>query len=61
MIFTHVVAALLVAPISAQAFYIPEALYARGFEESLDVSARELSKHGLDHLNIIRDLTFNRS
>ena len=56
MIFTRVVAALLVAAVSAQALYIPDALYAREFEESHDVTARELSVRGLDYLNVVRDL-----
>jgi hypothetical protein len=53
MIFTRFVPALLVAAVSAQALYIPEVLYAREFEESGDVAARELSKRGLDHLNVV--------
>ena len=59
MIFTRIVPALLVAAVSAQALYIPDALYAREFEESRDVAARELSKRGLDHLNVVRDLASN--
>ena len=54
MIFTRVVPALLVATVSAQALYIPDALYAREFEE-----ASEISKRGLDHLNVVRELASN--
>jgi len=61
MIFTRVVPALLIAAVSAQALYIPEALYAREFEQSGDVAARELSRRDLqvDHLNVVRDLASN--
>ena len=55
MIFTRVISALLISAASAQALYIPEALYVREFEESRDVAARELS----DHLNVVRDLASN--
>ena len=59
MIFIRVVPALLVAAISAQALYIPDVLYAREFEESRDVAAREPSERGLDHPNLVRDLASN--
>ena len=62
MIFTRVIfTTLLVASISAHALYIPDVLYAREFEESRDVAARELFKRGLDdlNLNVARDLAFN--
>lgn len=55
MIFIRVVPALLLAVVSAQALYIPDALYVREIEESYDVAARELSERDLDHLNV-RDL-----
>ena len=51
MIFTHIIPALLVAAVAAQAFYIPDALYAHEFEEF-----GELSEHGFDHLNVVHDL-----
>lgn len=49
-----IVPALLVAAVSAQALYNPDALYAREFEEF-----SELSERGLDHLNFVRDLASN--
>jgi hypothetical protein len=54
MIFTHIVPILLVAAVSSQALYIPDALYAREFEE-----ANEFAERGLDHLNVVRDLASN--
>ena len=54
MIFTRVVPALLVAAVAAQAFYIPDALYAREFE-----GFGEFSERGLDHLNVVHDLATN--
>ena len=54
MIFTRVVPALLVAAVSAQALYIPDALYTREYEKSRDVAER-----ALDHLNVVRDLASN--
>jgi hypothetical protein len=56
MIFIRVVPFLLVTAISAQALYIPKVLYAREYEESRDVAARELSKRSLHHLNVVHDL-----
>ena len=52
MIFTHIVSALLVAAVSAQALYIPDVLYTREFEEF-----SELSEHGTDQQieNAIRE------
>jgi len=54
MIFTRVIPALLVAAASAQALYIPDALYAREFDESDEIAAR-----GLEHLNVVRELASN--
>jgi len=54
MFFTRVIPALFVAAATAQALYIPNVLDAREFEESNEIAAR-----GLDHLNVVRDLTFN--
>ncbi|KDR68772.1 hypothetical protein GALMADRAFT_160830 [Galerina marginata CBS 339.88] len=59
MIFTRIVAALFATAVCAQALYIPDVLYARDFEDSRDLTARELSERGLHHFNAIRDLAEN--